>query len=62
VALFGGFFGGAEHRAVRIVDEGFVALGRHRLGVVDGALDVVAPDLARQFVEHFDAVAVGTTM
>src|ERR1700741_3195221 len=57
-ALFGSFLGGAEHRVVRIVNEGLVAFGRHGLGVVDGALDVVAPDLARQFVQHLDAVAV----
>src|SRR6516162_4558300 len=59
LALFGGFLGGAEHRIVGVVDKSLVALGRHRLGVVDRALDIVAPYLARQFVEHLDAVTVG---
>ena len=59
MALFCGFLRGAEHRVVRVVDKGLVAFGRHRLGVVDRALDVVAPHLARQFGEHLDAVAVG---
>src|SRR5205814_7609464 len=57
--LFGRLIRGAEHRVVRVVDKGLVAFGRHRLGVVDGALDIVAPHLARQFVEDLDAVAVG---
>src|SRR5216684_4436074 len=49
----------AEFRVVGVVDKGFVAFGRHRLGVVERALDVLAPYLARQFVQHLDAVAVG---
>src|SRR5260370_15537847 len=57
--LFGRFLGSPEHRVIRVVDKGFVAFGRHRLGVVGCALNVFAPDPARQFVEHLDAGSVG---
>ena len=46
-ALFAGFFRRAKHRVVCVVDEGLVAFGRHRFRVVNRALDIVAPDLAR---------------
>src|SRR5439155_7297550 len=59
--LFGGSWGGRglpEGRAVGAVDESFGALRRQVFEIVDRALDIVFPHLARQFVEEFDAVAV----
>src|SRR5437588_3115079 len=59
--LFGGRGGGCllpEDRGVGAVDEGFRALGWQVFEIVDCALDIVFPHLARQFVEEFDAVAV----
>jgi hypothetical protein len=34
-------------RTFGVVDEGFVAFGRHRLGVVDGTLDGLLPQTSR---------------
>src|SRR5206468_8772399 len=54
-----GLLGSPEFRVIRVVDKGFVAFGRQLLGMAEGTLDVLAPDLARQLVEDLDAVAVG---
>src|SRR6516162_7657795 len=48
----------AKHRVISIVDKGLVAFGRQLLGMAEGALDIVAPDLARQLVKDLDAIAV----
>src|SRR5258708_6409810 len=60
--LFRGSRGGRllpEGRAVGAVDQGFPAFGRQVLQVIDHALDIVFPHLARQFVEELDLVPVG---
>src|SRR5437764_12719977 len=59
--LRGGRRGPAEMRVMRVVGEGRLALGRQILDEIERALDVVAPDLARQFVQDLDPVAVGIT-
>ncbi len=43
---------------VGVIGEGLVAFRRQSLGIIERALNVVAPHLARQFVQHLDAVAV----
>src|SRR6516164_5229048 len=49
----------AKHRVIGVVDKGLVAFGGQLLGMAEGSLDVVAPDLARQLVKNLDAIAVG---
>src|SRR6516165_8458550 len=48
----------AKHRVIGIVDKSLVAFGGQLLGMAEGALDIVAPDLARQLVKNLDAIAV----
>ena len=50
--------GRPKDRVIGIVDKRLVAFGRQLLGMAEGTLDVVAPDLARQLVQYLDPVAV----
>src|SRR5258706_448534 len=48
----------SEMLVVGVIGEGLVAFRRQSLGIIERALNVLAPHLARQFVQHLDAVAV----